>query len=124
MENENRQKRLAEFSKKIILFYSGLLFTCIIGIIELLPEIENIKGVFDFLCISVIYFVLLFGAIISLRSSFAMYQHSIKNAGKYGFIVPIFEPFSTKGRSIRDSLTLGMLVVFTLLFLAKIGVLP
>ena len=124
MENESRQKRLAEFSTKVILFYSGLLFTCLIGIIELLPEIGKTEGVVDFWRVTVVYFVLLVGAHISLRSSFAMYQRNIKKAGKYGFIVPTFEPFSTKGRIVRDSLTLGMLVVFTLLFLAKIGILP
>ena len=122
LEDEN-QKRTGDFAREIILFYSVLFFTCIVGIIELLPEFENIKGMFGLLSVSAIYFGFLFGAVFSMRRCFWIYEYGMKFSGKYGFRFRSIEPFIEKGKKIKESLTIAIPAVFVLLYLVKTGLL-
>lgn len=60
---EEKRRRIADFLKDFILFFAVLFFTCVVGIIELLPEFETVNGLFtwSWFAISFLYFSLLLG---------------------------------------------------------------
>ena len=120
---EEVTKYRAEVLREFSIFFAVLFFTCVVGIIELLPEFEKISGVFGRIAISAIYFGLLAGIIFSIDRCFWLYEQNKSLAGKYGFNFPQIEPFHTMGKSIERLLIVGILVVFITLYLVKIGLL-
>ncbi len=55
---------------EFFLFFAVLFFTCVVGIITLLPELEKIKGVFGGFANSLLYFGLLLGVDYSVYKFF------------------------------------------------------
>ena len=113
-----RGEVLREFS----IFFAVLFLTCIVGIIELLPEFDKIHGnVWLGGSLSAIYFGLLAGIIFSIDKCFWLYEQNKRLAGEFGFNFPEIEPFYLKGKKIERLLIVGILVTFFILYLVKIG---
>lgn len=124
----NDEKRVAEFLREFMIFFAVMFFTFIVGIIELLPELSKIDPrltPWGFTVISIIYFGLLAGIIFSVKYCFWLYEENreFREKGKFGFYFPLIEPLYSRGKILEKFLIVGLFVVFTLLFLVKIGVL-
>ena len=114
-------------------------FTCIVGIIELLPEIKqpsfSVRAYVQQGCLSIIYFALLSGVVFSTYRVLGVYRESRKLAlsGRLGEIIRkqaknnrtridrfIDWPWCTP---VTRALIVFAIIVFGLLYLARIGVL-
>lgn len=122
MENRDR-KPTAELLRDFAIFFAVIFFTCLVGIIELLPEFDRIRGIWGFTAISSIYFGLLAGVIFSIYVCFWLYEQNRALAGKFGFRFFLIEPFYQRGKILEKLLIAAILVIFTLLYLVKIGIL-
>lgn len=100
-----------------------MFFTCVVGIIELLPEFDKIKGTWGWMAISTLYFGLLAGIVFSVHECFWLYEQNRTYAGRFGFNFPDIEPFGQKGKAIERLLIIGTLAIFTVLYLVKVGIL-
>jgi hypothetical protein len=120
---ERDAKYSAEILREFSIFFAVLFFTCVVGIIELLPEFGKIKGIYGLVAISIIYFGLLVGVIFSIDKCFWLYEQNKAYAGRFGFNFPEIEPFRKRGRILGRLLIIGVLLVFTLLYFVKIGIL-
>ena len=139
MLSKEDAKFLAETYREFIIFYAVLFFTCVVGIIELLPQVE--KWTFDFglrfwtfdLPLCLLYFLgFLLGIIISIHECFDIYRKSAKltRSGQLGYGVKeyvkehptIIDHFilTKKGTIIEVVLIIGVLSIFTLLYFSKI----
>lgn len=112
---------IAQLLREFIIFFAVLFFTCVVGIIELLPEFDKIEGMFGLLSISAIYFGLLIGMVFSVDKCFWLYERNKMFAGKFGFNFPEIEPLPLKGKKIKNVLIVGILFVFTMLYFVKTG---
>jgi hypothetical protein len=130
MEKEEKDKRLADFYREFMLFFAVLFFTCMIGIITLLPELKNTNGLLSWgwLSISVLYFGLLSGIGYSLHKCFYLYKLNKIFGGKFGFNYPELEglvkKIFKKTEYLDGFLIVGITFVFIILYLVKLGVLP
>ena len=116
-------RRLAgEVLREFSIFFAVLFLTCIVGIIELLPEFDKIHGnVWLGGSLSAIYFGLLALMIFSIDKCFWLYEQNKRLTGEFGFNFPEIEPFYLKGKKIERLLIAGILVTFFILYLVKIG---
>lgn len=120
LENKDR-KRVARVLREFIIFFAVIFLTCVVGIIELLPELDKIDGVFGWISVSAIYFGLLAGLVFSIHACFKIYKENRKFAGEYGFYFATIEPFLLKGKIIKVLLIAGIILVFITLYLVKTG---
>lgn len=119
---ENRDRRaVAELLRDFIVFFAILFLTCVVGIIELLGEFEKIKGIFGGVTIFIIYFGLVFLMIFGVNKCFWLYEQNKMYKG-YGFFFHEIEPIETRGKKIKEGLIIAILVIFTVLYFVKIGV--
>lgn len=122
-------KYAAELFREFILFYSVLFFTCVVGLIGLLPEFEKTKGFVSWSClvISIVYFGLLFGIDYSMHKYFFIYRKNRELSGRFAFEYPEIEYLADKlfknQKYLELFLIAGTTLVFILLYLVKIGVL-
>lgn len=127
MKTAKEAKKLlsSQHYRDFLIFYSALFFTCVVGIIELLPEFENWSNLSGFtagisyrISVSILYFGLLFGIVYSISKCFQLYSKQ-----SY-FRSPEVDCFLTgRGRIWRRISITGMILIFTLLYLAKTGLL-
>jgi len=72
--------RNGELKLEVLVFYGVLFFTCVVGIIELLPEFDNWLdypegiGILYRVALSLLYFGLLLGTILSMHLSIRFYE--------------------------------------------------
>lgn len=118
----------AEMFRDFLLFFGVLFFTCVVGIIGLLPEFEKTNGLLSgsWLVISIIYFGLLFGICYSIHKCFFIYWEIKTFAGRYGFRYPEIESiiqrfFKKNPKYLEGFLIFGFALVFFLLYMVKIG---
>ena len=127
-EKTEEAKHVAELYRTLIIFFAGMFFTCLVGLIELLPEFETITGGIGRITITIIYFGLLSGILYSINKCFWLYEMNKIWGGKYGFIFPDIELFHIKSfhlkkKDLKTLLIASILSVFFLLYFVKIGVL-
>ena len=138
-------KLAVEFNRDMLVFWALLFFTCVVGIIELLPQIKEqpisnigLPGIDlrnEQTYISVIYFGLLGGMIFSILNSFRIYRDSKKLvlAGELGEDSKKYaeKNFTWIGRLILTRIdkpaeilvAIPIFVSFTLLYCVRIGLL-
>jgi hypothetical protein len=116
---ENRRFK-AELLREFSIFFAVLFLTCVVGIIELLPELEKMTGAFSWLSLSALYFGLTAGSVYCVDKCFWLYE---QQRGAFGFNFPEIEPFYSRGKMIRRALIIGILVVFIFLYFVKVGIL-
>jgi hypothetical protein len=126
---EEGRKRISDFLREFMVFFAILFFTCVVGIIELLPEFESINGLASGLVVSAVYYGLLLGIDYSLYKCFYLYEQNkiVKEQYGYGFYFPELESliglvFKKLKRLQWFSVTVVTLV-FILFYLVKIGLL-
>ena len=120
---ENRDKFKAETLRDFSIFFAVLLFTGIVGIIELLSEFDKINGIFGLISISGIYFGLLGVIIFSIDKFFMLYK---QNRGlKVGFNFYEIEIliYHIGEKILKIFMITIVSLFFTLLYLVKIGLL-
>jgi hypothetical protein len=104
--------------REFILFYSVLFFTCIVGIIELLPEFESLNSVFTWhwFSLTALYFGLLFGITLSMIAVPRLYSY------QHNFRSYLFDYFLRKrsGKILWGLLIVLAFFVFVILYLVKI----
>lgn len=120
---ERRKEFTASLLRDFSIFFAVLFFTCVVGIVELLPEFEKINGILSWICISTIYFGLLTGVVFSIQRCFWLYEQNKRFAGALGFNFPEIEPFDSFGKIIEYPLITGVLLTFFVLYLVKVGLL-
>jgi|GEM_PF-3473953 hypothetical protein len=126
---EEGRKRVSDFLREFMVFFAVLFFTCVVGIIELLPEFESINGFFSGLVVSAVYFGLLFGIDYSLFKCFYLYEQNkiVKEQYGYGFYFPELESLIRsvfkKLKRLQWFSVAIVTVVFILFYLVKIGLL-
>ena len=128
-DKNNYQKHVAEFYRTLIIFFAGVFFTCVVGLIELLPEFETVTGSIGRITLTILYFGLLSGILFSINKCFLLYEKNKTYGGQFGFIIPDIELFHIKRYHLKPNdleklLISGFLSVFVLLYLVKIGLLP
>ena len=120
MKEENT-KTIAELLRDFTIFFAVLFFTCTVGIIELLPELEKIRGIFGFISLTLLYFILLFGIVFSINKCFELYDENKNFAGRYRYIFWEIESLRKKGIPVKWLAITIIIALFTLLYLVKIG---
>jgi hypothetical protein len=120
LQERNREYK-ADALRDFSIFFGALFFTCVVGIIELLPEFGNVNGIFGKVSISTIYFGLLCGIVFSIDKCFWLYEQN-RTIGGYGFNFPTIEPYNTKGKRIKKLFIMAILLTFVVLYFVKIGV--
>jgi len=137
---EEQGKRAADFYREFMIFFAVLFFTCVVGIITLLPELEHPYGLLSWgwLSLSVLYFGLLLGIDYSLHVCFHLYKINIwfKKNYKSGFFFPDLEHLVSLVQKISKKVSYEhglqiikwfLIVVITLVFIAlylvKLGIL-
>ena len=121
-----QQKYNAEFFRNVIIFFAGVFFTCVIGIIELLPVFETTTGHIGQVTITFIYFGLLGGILYSMNKCFWLYEQNRIWGGRYGFNFPDIEllrvwRYHLKKNELKALLNIAFLSLFSLMYLVKIG---
>ena len=126
---EEYQKLSAEFFREMLLFFAVIFFTCVVGIIELLPEFEKTDGLLSWstMVISVLYFGLLIGIDYSLDRCFWLYKQNKVRGGIFGFKYPelegLVQKIFKKLEYLEWFLIVAITLVFFLLYLVEIGIL-
>ena len=126
---ENYRKHWAEFYREILLFFAILFFTCVVGIIELLPELEKINGLLSWSCLALssLYFGLVIGVDYSLDRCFLLYKQNKAYGGKFAFVYPELEVYVKKifkkVEILEGFLLVIVSLVLVLLYFVKIGLL-
>ena len=126
--SEDWKTRNSSFLKELTLFFAVLFFTCIVGIITLLPELEKINGFFSGLANSILYFGLLLGANYSVYKFFQFYKWNLDFAEKYGYgfysiDVNYLLRFFKKVKYLQLFIIILMTFVFLVLYLVKLKIL-
>lgn len=112
---------LRESLREFIIFWAILFFTCIVGIIELLPEFDKIKVTFSWGSISALYILLFFGILLSIYECFLLYE---QRDFVYKFHpIELIKDWGINVKWQRRILIVLFLLIFTLLYFVKIGVL-
>jgi hypothetical protein len=130
MEKE-QYKRIADFYREFMIFFAVLFFTCVVGIITLLPELEHPYGLLSWgwLSLSVLYFGLLLGIDYSLHKCFYLYflNREIREEFGFGFYYPeidyLVKKIFKRIEALEGFLLGEITVVFLLLYIVKLGVL-
>jgi hypothetical protein len=128
---EERRKRIADFLREFMIFFAVLFFTCVVGIIELLPEFESINGLFtwSWFAVSFLYFGLLLGVDYSVYVCFNLYEENkwVREHYGVGFFFPDLEKLIRlvfkKLRRLQLFTVAIVTFVFVLMYLVKIGLL-
>jgi hypothetical protein len=126
---EEGRKRISDFLREFMVFFAVLFFTCVVGIIELLPQFGSINGLVSGVVISVVYYGLLLGIDYSLYKCFYLYEQNkiVKEQYGYGFYFPELESLIRlvfkKFRRLQWFSVAVVSFVFILLYLVKIGLL-
>jgi len=115
-ENKKDNAELIEFT----IFFAAMLFTCAVGIIELLPEFEKIKGIFGFTSVSALYFGLLIGIIFSMSEFFYLFKKNEEKI-KTDFPFSRVEYFYQHAKIIKLLFYIIFLLIFIMLYFVKIG---
>lgn len=112
---------LRESLREFIIFWAILFFTCIVGIIELLPEFDKIEVTFSWGSISALYILLFFGILLSIYECFLLYE---QRDFVYKFHpIELIKDWGINVKWQRRILIVLFLLIFTLLYFVKIGVL-
>lgn len=128
---QEKDGSIAVFYREILIFFAVLFFTCVVGIIELLPQLEEINGLlsWNWLLISSVYFGLLAGIDYSVKKCFWLYRENRTLREKFGvgFYYPdiefLVERIFKKLENLEGFLIAVITLVFFLLYLVKIGIL-
>jgi hypothetical protein len=109
MAKEEKAKRTADFYKEMILFFAVLFFTCVVGVITLLPELEHPYGLvsWGWLSLSILYFGLVVGIDYSLYNCFYLYEinRQFREIGVGGFYYPLIDDVAISIQKISKKLT-------------------
>jgi hypothetical protein len=128
---EDSAKLIVEHRREMMIFWAVLVLTCVVGIIELLPEIGQPFNVQQG-CLFIIYFVLLLGMCFSIWRVFAIYRQirSLALSGELGTKVQetakneltFFDKIMdwSRCRYFEILLIALAIIVFGLLYFAKI----
>jgi len=94
-------KFLAETNRDFIIFWAVLFFTCIVGLIELLSELNRNAGKWLKLFVATLYFLLVVGIILSMSQCWNIYRvsYALTYNGKLG---PEIENFIRANPSLID----------------------
>ena len=120
---EEYSKSIAELLRDFTIFFAVLVFTCIVGIIELLPELEKVSGSFGFISLTFLYFVLLLGIVFSIIICFRLYDKNKTYSGIFTYIFNEIEYLRKKGIPVKWLLIIIAIALFTIIYLVKIGIL-
>lgn len=125
---DEQEKIASESYRDFLLFFGVIFFTCMVGIIELLPEFENpIIPSWGWITISGLYFGLFFGSIYCIHMCFRILFEEVIELKKYGFRYPGFNVIIKRifKTPVNFEIFIETLVVigFFLLYLVKINVL-
>jgi len=125
MHDRDDAKLTSEYLRDFVIFFAVLFFTCVVGIIELLPELEKISGfcTIRWITVSILYFALVGLMMFGVWTCFWLYKDNRRYWGKGGFRFFIIEPFETWGKLIEGLLLVLIPVEFGLLYLVKLGLL-
>lgn len=128
--NDKSAKHWADFYREFLIFFAIVFFTCVVGIIELLPEFENINTIISWrwFVVSLVYFGLLSGILYSLDKCFWLYGRNKIHGGNFAFLYPeleggIVQKIFKKLNHFRLFLLFAILIVFILFYFVKVGVL-
>ena len=119
-ENKKHNAELVEFT----IFFAVMLLTCVVGIIELLPEFDKIKGMFGFASVSTLYFVFLIGIFFSTIEFFWTIEKNedkIEEMKKRGVAFSQIEFFYDHTKLIKILFYITFLLIFITLYFVKIG---
>ena len=120
---ENRDKFKAETLRDFSIFFAVLLFTGIVGIIELLSEFDKINGIFVLISISGIYFGLLGVILFSIDKFFMLYKQNRGLKSGYNFYEIEISWYHIGEKKLKRLMIIIILLFFILLYLVKIGLL-
>ena len=119
-ENKKHNAELIDFT----IFFAAMLFTCVVGIIELLPEFDTIKGIFGSISVSALYFAFLVGIFFSMTALFLILkanENKIKEIKKSGVAFSQIEFFYKHPKPIQVVIYAVFLLIFIMLYFVKIG---
>lgn len=128
MSKDEVEKFGAEALRDFMLFFGVLFFTCVVGIIEFLPELEKTNGVLSgsWLIVSIIYFGLVFVINYSVEKCFFIYWEIKTYTGRWGCRYPeienAIEKIFRKPMVLKWFLICAITIIFILLYLVKIGI--
>ena len=119
-ENKKHTEELIEFT----LFFAVMLFTCVVGIIELLPEFDNINGMFGSISVSALYFAFLVGIFFSMGEFFYLLKKNkikIMAMKERSIAFSQIERFYNHPTLIELLFYITFLLIFITLYFVKIG---
>ncbi len=119
-ENKKHNTELIEFT----IFFAVMLLTCVVGIIELLPEFNTIKGMFGSISVSMLYFAFLIGIFFSMTQLFLLLKANktkINEIKKSDVAFSQIEFFYKHPKPIQVVIYAVFLLIFIILYLVKIG---
>lgn len=123
-EKKEADKFRLQLLRDIMLFYGVLIFTCVLGMIELIPELKPLPSS-ELPLVTIIYFGLLFGLIYSFSRCWDIYKESIEltvNLGKeyLKYPRPHLIDFTINIPWLRFITILILFSIFALLYVVKI----
>jgi hypothetical protein len=129
---EEKAENIAVFYREVLIFFAVLFFTCVVGLIELLPQLETTNGLlsWSWLLMSCLYFGLVVGVDYSLDKCFRLYQVNrwFRERLRVGFYYPdiefLVQKIFKKFEYLEEFLIVVITLFFVLLYLVKIGILP
>ena len=104
--------------REFILFYAILFFTCVIGIIELLPEFESLNSGFTWhwFSLTALYLGLLIGIFVCMFAGPRLYSRQ----NYFGHKVSDFLFQKRNGKIVWWIIVAFIIIVFGILYLVKI----
>jgi len=127
---EQKPESIAAFYREMLIFFAVLFFTCVVGLIELLPQLEttNVLLSWNWLLMSFLYFALVVGIDYSLEKCFWLYRVNRRlEAFHVGFRYPdidfLVQKIFKKYEYLEGFLIAVITLFFILLYLVKIGIL-
>jgi len=129
--NEEKREQIAAFYREFMIFFAVLFFTCMVGLIELLPQLEKPNGLLNWswLLMSSLYFGLVIGIDYSLEKCFWLYRvnRTFRETINVGFYYPdiefLVQKIFKKLKYLEGFLIAVITLFFILLYLVKIGIL-
>lgn len=129
--NEEKGEHIAVFYREVMIFFAVLFFTCVVGLIELLPQLEKPNGLlsWSWLLMSSLYFVLVVGIDYSLGKCFWLYRENraFREKLHVGFYYPdiefLVQKIFKKLKYLEGFLIAVITLFYILLYLVKIGIL-
>ena len=128
---EEKDESMAVFYREVLIFFAVLFFTCVVGLIELLPQLEttNVLLSWSWLLMSFLYFGLVVGIDYSLEKCFWLYRvnRTLRETIHVGFYYPdiefLVQKIFKKLKYLEGFLIAVITLFFILLYLVKIGIL-